>query len=415
VLRRLRSTPARLRLAVVSAVLVSSAFGVVGLTALLAKSGALDRARAESATQSRLQSVRTHLVVADAAAGVDVLLGPDQPRLAPNDVRFALVPAALGLVVAARDAADVPALAAAGLRLTEYVGQADSARELARLRRPEAAARLGSASRQLRSEVLPRLVQVQQAGSARLQDDVESSTRGTAEALAAGAFAVVVLVGGHLWLARRTRRLVNPGLAAGFVLLGVLTGVVLAVSAGSDDRAQQVRSGPFLVAQHLSEARIAAFDARAVESLGVVGDDVAAAEPGWRTAMGTARAALDRASSAATTSGASGAVAEIREARRLLELYAGVHARLLGAAGSGARDVARTIAVSPTVEGAPGAFEDVDTATAALLARQAQAADDGWVAAGAHLELLGWVCLLAGCGAAALTAGGLLPRLREYR
>jgi len=410
VLQRLGTTPARLRLLTAAAVVLSLGFGATGLLGLLGKAGALERARAENSSQTRLQAVRTALVVADSAAGVDVLLGPQAQRMTPNDFRWALVPAAVGLVAVARADDDVPGLAAADLRLTEYTSQAGAARELARLSRPEAAARLGTASALLRAEVLPRLERVQGAGAKRLREDADDSAASTAAVLAGGAVAVVLLVGGQIWLARRTRRLVNAGLATGLVLVAALTVAAVAVTRSSDRQAQEVRAGSFLLAQHLADARIAAFDARAVESLGVVQGDVPGAEATWLDAVTRARAALDRA----TATGTPGVADEIDVVRRYLGTYVDVHGRLLEAARSGDRGEARRIAVSPTVEGAPGSFEDVDTFSAALLARQAQLADDGWDRAHEWLVPVAWACLLAGCGAAALAAGGMAPRLREY-
>lgn len=414
-LRRSRSTPAQLRLAVALAVVASLGFAVVGWRALLAKSEALDRARAENAVHTRLQSVRTGLVVADAAAGVDVLLGPEQTRMTPNDVRWAMVPVAVGMVAAARAAADVPTLAAADLRLTEYTAQVGTARELARLERPQTPERLDAASRLLRAEVLPRLAAAQDAGAARLRADVDASAHGTAFALAAGVIAVLVLLAVQVWLSRRFRRLLNPGLAAGLALLTALTIAAVAVSARSDRRADEVRAGPYLVAQQVVDARMAAFEARSLESSGVVGDGVAALEPTWRAAFERASTSLDLAAAAASGPTAPDVASAVTKAQEFLTVYAGVHARLLAADRAGRRQTVREIAVSPTLEGAPGSFEDVDTTTAALLARQSQAVDDGWIAAGGWLALTAWGCLLAGGLAAATAATGLAPRLREYR
>ena len=411
-LRRLGSTPSRLRIATALAVLAGLVLAIAGLGALAAKSGDLDRARAENGDQARLQIVRTKLVVADAAAGIDVLLGPDQPRLTPHDYAWALQPAVIGLAIAARQADDAFPLAVANLRLSEYAGQVDSARELALLGRPEAAGRLTAASSGLRTEVLPRLAAVQATGADRLRADADASATGTVIAVAAGAVAVLLLLGVQVWLARRTRRVVNVGLATGLIAVAVALVGASVVATRSDGEVDRVRSGPYRLTQALVDARMAAFDARAVESLGVVRGDVPGAEPAWQASMAQARAALGTSDRIAA---GTGAAADVAQSRRLLDTYAAVHARLLAAAQGGDRAGTVAVAVSPTVDGSPGSFEDVDTTTAALTARQAEAADAGWRRAGSGLTLAAWTCLVAGLAAAVLALVGMGSRLREYR
>jgi len=427
------TSPARLRIAAGLAVLASMVFAVGGQQALQAKSDAIDRARTESQDLKDLQTLRTRLVSTDAAAGIDVLLGPDQPVQRPIDYDVALQKPVINVVLAARQADDRYLLAAVNLGLSDYLGRVATARELARLGRPQAPQALAVAAGHLRADVLPKVAQVQGTSAGRLEDDADASAGGTATALALAALVVALLLGVQVWLSRRTRRLVNTGLLLGVLAVGATSAAAVTLSLRSDDRSQQVRSGPYTLARQLVEVRAQAFDARAVESLGVVTGDVAGAQDGWKQAMDRAAAALDAAERTATKDDAT----QIRSVRAKLlsgfhdplwpspqdehyqgpqpPSYADVHARLLAAARAGNRTATRQIAVSPTVEGSPGSFEDVDSVSASLLDRQQQRADDGWAAADDNLLLAAWLCALAGAAAAVLAFAGLGPRLREYR
>jgi len=424
------TSPARLRIAAGLAVLASLVFAVGGQQVLQAKSDAIDRARTESRDLQDLQTLRTRLVSTDAAAGIDVLLGPEQALQRPIDYDFALQKPVINVVLAARQADDRYVLAAINLGLSDYVGRVATARELARLGRPQAPQTLAEAAGHLRTDVLPKVAQVQDASAGRLQDDADASSGGTATALGLAALVVALLLGVQVWLSRRTRRLVNTGLLLGVLAVGATSAAAVTLSFRSDDRSQQVRSGPYALARQLVEVRSQAFDARAVESLGVVRNDVPGAQDGWKQAMDRAAAALTTAERTATTKDD---VTQIQSVRAKLlsggapdplwdrtqgpqpPSYADVHARLLAAARAGNSTATRQIAVSPTVEGSPGSFEDLDSLSGSLLDRQQQLADDGWAAADDNLLLAAWLCALAGAAAAVLAFTGLGPRLREYR
>ena len=403
-------TPTRLRWATVAVVLAGVGFGALGLQGLTTRAAALEHARAETADLVRLQIVRTKLVVADAAAGSDVLLGPEQQRLAPHEYDYALQPAVIGVAITARQADDAYPLAVANLRLAQYSGQVGSARTLARLGRPEAASSLNAASVTLRTEVLPRLAAVQNASETRLADDQDAAVRGPLLAVLGAVLGLLTVAGVHWWLTVRTRRLLNVGLATALTMLIVATAAGVTVVVSSESAAAEVRSGLQPVARRLVEARVAAFDARAGEALSVVTGQVPAADAQWQTSIAAARGSLARAADTASPA----VRQDITAAARLLDTYTAVHARLLVDARAGRRAQAVATATSPTVDGSTGSFEDFDAATGALLARQVQAVDDHWSAAGAHLTLVGWLCLAAGAGAAAFGWRGLAARLREY-
>ena len=85
-----------------------------------------------------------------------------------------------------------------------------------------------------------------------------------------GVLALVALGGALVWLARRTHRYVNLGLAgaAVAVLVGLVAGWLVLGSVSA--RVEQVRDGPYAAALATAQARIAAFDAKANECLTLI-------------------------------------------------------------------------------------------------------------------------------------------------
>jgi hypothetical protein len=206
---------------------------------------------------------------------------------------------------------------------------------------------------------------------------------------------------------------VNLGLAVGLALLLVigLVGLVAVVSSGQ--RSSEAEKGPQEVAARLVDARVAAFDARSHESLSVISKDVPGAEAAWSASYKDAQTALVLAASHASstanadiTDGSNGIAAK-------LDAYLKQHQTLLQLAQAGDTTAVREKVAA--ADGSAGAFEEFDAFSGALLARQVQAADDGWAEAGKSLRPIGWLSLLVGLATAGFGWLGLAARSREYR
>ncbi|MBT0769661.1 hypothetical protein KIH74_12055 [Kineosporia sp. J2-2] len=406
------STPQLLMAAGVTVLAMALLAGVLGWQGLARRADALERARAETAQQVRIQTARTSLVIADTAAGTDVLTGADPTVFRYRLFAYKAQNATIGLVTSARTDADAATLATANNYLTAYAMQVQAARTLARDGRDETAAdTLAEASAVLHQQVLPRLAEVRRTGQERLDDDVSAAGTAPLIALAASLVAIAAIVAVHLWLTRRTRRLLNPRLAAGVLALVVVTiaGVVV-VDAGR----QQVllaRDDALRVADAVVEARFAAFDARSAEALGALGGTTVRDEETWAGSIGDARGHLEVAAS----DGSRQVRDDVAKVSDTLEHYTGVHDRLLTEAEKGNTARVRQMASNPAPGGAVGAFENFDAYSGALLARQVQSADDAWAASGENLRLVGWLTLGAGLLAAVLGWSGIAARRREYR
>jgi len=190
-----------------------------------------------------------------------------------------------------------------------------------------------------------------------------------------------------------------------------LVGLAAVISSGH--RSSEVEQGPQEVAARLVDARVAAFDARSHESLSVISKDVPGAERAWSASYKDARTALVLAAAHATST----AVADLTDGTNgiaaQLDAYLEQHQALLRLAQAGDTTAVRQKVAA--ADGSAGAFEDFDAFSGALLARQVQATDDGWAAAGKTLRPIGWLSLLVGLAAAGFGWLGLTARSREYR
>ncbi|GAA3595012.1 hypothetical protein GCM10022223_07660 [Kineosporia mesophila] len=412
-LRRLRLPTPDLLLA--AGVLVLSAgllAGVFGREGLARRAGALEDARAETAQQVRIQTARTALVIADTDAGNDLLTGADPERFSYRLFGYDAQPAFLGLVAAARTDEDAATLATANKYLITYAMQVAAARTRAQDGQPdEAATALAAASQVLHTQVLPRLAQVQEAGRDRLADDGSAADTAPVVAVLAGILAVLVIIGVHLWLTRRTRRLLNLGLLAGVAVLIVATGAGVAVVGASRHRVDEVQDHALRIADAVVEARFSAFDARSSEARAALDGSTVDDEKAWSASYQDALARLRTAAD-----GEPQAVRDdVANVTGKLSYYGGVHERLLARAVAGDEAFVRRSASNPAPGGAVGAFEAFDAYSGALLARQVQTADDAWESAGANLRRVGWITLVVGLLAAVLGWVGIAARRREYR
>jgi len=407
-----RSSPFLLLAAGSGALVVALLAGVLGWQGLVHRADALQAARAETAQQVKLQTVRTSLVIADTDAGIDVLTGADPDRFSYRLFRYRTAPALLGLVTAARTDVDAADLATANSALGRYLMQVQSARTLAVTGRDqEATQALTDASGILHDDVLPRLARVQEASRQRLDGDRSAADLWPLTGVLIAVVAVAALIAVQVWLTRRTHRMLNLGLVTGTVALVLVTGVGATVVVAGGIRVRDAQDHALAVADAVVEARFAAFDARSGEALAVLHGDSVDARSQWEDSISSARNALVEAGSGQAADVGS----DVTELVADLQAYEAVHARLLSAARAGRERRVEQIATDPAQDGAIGSFEAFDTNSGALLARQVQSADDAWAAAGRNLRVVGLLTLGVGLLAAGLCWAGIAARRREYR
>ncbi|MGV8965074.1 MAG: hypothetical protein ACOH2F_02235 [Cellulomonas sp.] len=406
--RGVQGTPGRLRVVSAVLVVVGLLVGLAGAQSFWSADAALARADRNAAQLVRLQDIQTSLVRADADATNAFLVGGLEPAEQRRDYDAAIEQAARQVAFAARaQPADGDALAALSAAIQRYTGRVVQARATNRQGLPLGAQYLREASAGLRADALPLLDSLNAANQDRVATEFAAARRAQAVVLVAGLVALVLIAGALVWLARRSHRVLNvPVLAAGVVVLVVLVAAVAAL--GSVGTAvSTVKNGTYAAARALADARISAFDAKANESLTLVSRGSGAAfEAAWVT------------SSDATVTRLADAVGVDPGSADLVTgwaAYTALHQAIRTLDDGGAWDQAVAAAVSRDPGSANAAFTGFDTRSGEQLSAAGDATSSALGDAQSGLTLAGWLCLLAGAGAAALTWWGLSQRIEEYR
>jgi alkylhydroperoxidase/carboxymuconolactone decarboxylase family protein YurZ len=269
---RARSTPGRLtQLAVLLSVLGVIA-GFTTVVGLIQRGAAVDAVATRSGPLTvQAQQLYRSLSDADATAASAFLEGGVEPAALRDRYQsdIAAASAALAAVTTGSDTsrADIDRLTA---QLPVYTGLVETARTYNRLGRPLGAAYLREASGLMRTQLLPAAQRVYADETRQLGADRSGGAGFPWVAVPLLLLTLAGLILAQRWLSRRTRRLLNLGLlvatAAAVVLLAWTT-VSWAAIQGHLSAADRAGSGQV---ELLAQARIAALQARADESLTLV-------------------------------------------------------------------------------------------------------------------------------------------------
>jgi hypothetical protein len=303
--------------------------------------------------------------------------------------------------------------------LPVYTGEIETARADNRIGYPVGAAYLREATTLMNSSLLPAAENLYTAENAQLTATSAEAT-GLPLILATivgGLVLGYVLYRTSRWLARRTNRVLNPGLVAAAVMALIALVWFAAVYGGAREDLLAARSRGAVPVAALAQADIVALQAHADESLTLIddaGDDQYQAEylreqktlgPG----PGTLLSAVSGAS--AGSPGAGSASAAVAKARA----WYTAHARLRGQDDNGdhAAAVASALGTGKTDAGGQFAAFESDVSSAlnadqAALRASAQAGEDMYTGLEAGIIILA-LLMAAAC------AWGLNRRLREYR
>lgn len=278
---RLRSetatTPGRLRVVMVIVVAALVGGGLVAAGAANARRDAAEAvASRDEPVLVQAEGLYASLSDADATAAATFLVGGPESQARRERYLSDLQRASLELTALSARAQDSPsaarAIAAIAAALPVYSGLVEAARANNRQGFPVGAAYLRQASELMRARILVAAGQLYRAQARRLGDHQAAATRwgGLASALIAIVFALIVLIGAQVSLARRTRRVLNARLLAATAVVVVLGGwltIAMVLSGNAGVRAQRMGSDSVQV---LSAARILALRAQADESLALV-------------------------------------------------------------------------------------------------------------------------------------------------
>ncbi len=333
------------------------------------------------------------------------------------DIRRAAQRLEAATAAAGRSAATTSRLATLAAALPVYTGLVETARADNRLGLPLGAAYLREASGLVRATLLPAARDLYAQENAQLAAADRQATALPYAALALAIIASVLLFGTQRWLARRTKRMLNPGLLiATVVMLAALIwfGSALAVARGHLIVARDDGSAPV---EAMARADIAVLQAHADESLTLIdrsGDDSFERDfVSLAKRLGPGRGSLltDAAFAAKASPGAASAAAAVRVASAWFTAHRRV--RALDDGGSYAAAVRLALGNGPADSAVLFGRLDIDL-TRAISADQASfrsaatAGQDALAGLEAGMVALG-LLMAAGC------TWGISRRLAEYR
>ncbi len=384
---------ARLRVGLLVLLLV---VGIGGGWLLIASRDTLAQASVHASEYLRLTTISTRLLRADAEAGKAALAG-DASAARHDRIASDLGQAASAVVEAAaaqpNQAADLAQVSSAaqsyGRALEAAWHQSD---------RQSAARALGEAEKDLQGTILPSTSTLAAANS-RTADALLSQQYGWALPVASW-LAVAALLAASWVVARRSRRIVNLGLAGALLAIGavaVLSGSAVSAVTGS---AVTARDGDFAQVKAATAAQNLLAHSHSLDVRGVLNRSVADQDES-SAKLREANAALEMAGTPA-----------LRDA---LSAYLSAHQDLVTLAGRGDWDAATRLVTASAASSPSATVAAFDDAVGDALATSGAAVADA--ASGYSGSLLGQaigVAVLA-AAAAGLAAWGLGQRLKEYR
>jgi hypothetical protein len=406
--RAMSGTPGRLRILALLTVAVSLVFALSAFSTFGSTNDALRRGGDNTTQLVRIQAIHTSLVRADADATNAFLVGGLEPADQRADYTASLAQASRLIAEAARaQPADGPALGALNNAVLTYAGLIEQARATNRQALPVGAQYLRVASSGLRSDALPILDALVKANEARVSAELENAAGTSASLIASGVLALLVMIGGMVWLSLRTHRYVNPplALATAAILVTLVVGAISLAAVGS--RVSAVRDGSYAATLATATARIAAFDAKSNESLTLIARGSGSAfEKAW---VGSSKVVADESAAAARLS------TDAAKMGGLWKAYVDTHKQIRAADDGGQWEAAVSQATGKVATTANATFDAFDSSSGAALTSNSRSASNSLDAPRTWLPFAAWLGLLVGIASAASAWWGVSLRLEEYR
>ena len=397
-----RDTPQLLRLLSTGVILAGLVFALVGALTFSYLTYSLHRAEADTAQLIRVQKIQTNLLAADATATNAFLVGGLEPpaQRAAYDEAIAVTGTLIAEAAEAQPA-DADALAALNQQIVEYAATIEQARANNRQGFPVGAQYLRNASAGLRADALPILDNLVAANAERAGGEMNATVGWIF--LIVGVLVLGGLVAAQVWLARRFRRYLNPGLAAASaVILLALVGAGIGLYALSS-ATTSIKTGSFRAVTSSAKIRIYAYDAKSNESLTLIARGSGQAfEQAW---TGAAAEIVEQL----------GTLPDARGLSSAWTSYAGVHKQIRSLDDNGSWDKAVALATGSDPSGANAVFGAFDHAATGYLDAASASTADRLGGAQPGLVIAAIALFLAGVAAALASRAGVAARLREYR
>ncbi len=396
------STPRMLRRLSLVLVVTGVLVGLLGALVFAYLAYAVNRAEADTVQLIRVQKIQTNLLGADATATNAFLVGGLEPpaQRAAYDQAISSTGALIAEAAQAQPA-DETALAALNQEVVAYASTIEQARANNRQGFPVGSQYLRSASAQLRSEALPILDLLVSTNADRAEGEMNLLPGYVF--VVVSFLALVVAVAVHVWLSRRFRRRINPGVLVAAILLLIAFVVGLTIVQRSGAAVSATRDGSFTSVKVAAQARIEANNAKANESLTLIARGSGSAfETAWSGSAELVTANLAR----------------LPDGSGLTELwsaYIDTHVKIRALDDGGSWDRAVATATGTGADSANTAFNAYDAAQAGYLDQVSNTTATSLGDQQPGLVAASILTLLAGLGAALLGRRGVGRRLEEYR
>lgn len=400
-----RSTPQLLQRLSTAVVVFGVLLGVVGALTLATLAYTLHRAEQDTAQLVRVQNIETDLLSADAAATNAFLVGGLEPAAQRTGYDRAITETGELIAEAARaQPADAAALAVLNTQVLDYTAAIEQARANNRQGLPVGAQYLRLASAQLRSSALPVLDELVAANAARAEQRMSVAWGVVFPVLTLAALVGLVLA--QRWLSRRFHRRINSGMAAATVVLLVTLLTSLVGLWYSHSIVSSTREGSYAGVNNIAAARIAAYDAKANESLTLIARGSGQSfEAAWVSSDVTVRERL-------------GLLTRVRDDGQLARewaQYTAVHQSIRTSDDGGSWDAAVAKATGTGDTSSNLRFTTFDASLASVLDDATRSTSTSLGGQTPLLVVAAVLSLLAGLAAALLARRGVAARLREYR
>jgi hypothetical protein len=399
-----RDTPRRLRLLSLGVVVAGVVVALLGALTFSYLAFSLSRAKADTEQLIRVQQIQSNLLSADATATNAFLVGGLEPP-AQRAVYDQALSSTSALIVDASQAqpADAAALSALNEEVVSYAATIEQARANNRQGLPVGAQYLRNASAGLRSTALPILDNLVSSNATRAANQMDPPTGYIYVFPVISLLALIGVIIGQVWLARRFRRTINVGmLTSAIVLLVITLGGLVAVQQLSSSL-NSISNGSFAAVNTAADARIDANNAKSNESLTLIARGSGQAfETAWKSSADSVAGNLQR-------------LTDQPELMDQWQAYTDVHGEIRALDDGGRWDAAVSRATGSGDKSSNTVFGTFDSNLANYLHGVSQdtstslADEQPLMVVGAILILLG------GLAAALLGRWGIGARLEEYR
>jgi hypothetical protein len=397
-------TPRRLRLLSLGVVVAGLVVALLGALTFSYLALSLNRAQADTAQLIRVQKIQSNLLSADATATNAFLVGGLEPP-AQRAVYDQALSSTSSLIVEASQAqpADAAALSALNQQVVSYAAAIEQARANNRLGLPVGAQYLRNASADLRSTAIPILDNLVSSNATRASDQMDPRTAYLYIFPVISLLALVGVIIGQVWLARRFRRTINVGMLASAVVLFAITAAAVIAAQQLSSTLNSISNGSFAAVNTAADARIDANNAKSNESLTLIARGSGQAfETEWKSSADSVAGNLQR-------------LTDRPELVNQWQAYTDVHTEIRTLDDGGSWEKAVSLATGAGKKSSNTVFGTFDSNLASYLDSVSQDTSSSLAAERPIMVVAAILALLGGLAAALLGRWGIGARLKEYR